>query len=81
MAATGASTRSTSRDFEAIYALDLPGRLERLPGLADRRGLVDRGNESVARVLEYLLADEASHARNGARWSTYARERTPVQAP
>ena len=65
-------------DFEAIYALDLPGRLERLPGLGGRRGLVDRGHEGVARVLDYLLADEASHARTGARWSTYVRERTPV---
>ncbi len=70
------------RDFDAIYPLDLPGRLDRLPGLADRRRrLVDRGTESVARALDFMRADEASHARSGARWSTYARERTPVQTP
>jgi uncharacterized ferritin-like protein (DUF455 family) len=67
-------------DFEAIYALDLPGRLERLPGLGGRRDVIDRGHESVARVLDFLLADAASHARTGERWSTYVRERTVQSA-
>ena len=39
----------------------------------------------MARVLDYLLADEAPHAHTGARWSAPAREAldrtgTPVQS-
>jgi hypothetical protein len=59
--------------FAAIYALDLPGRLERLNGAAQRRQLLtDRDHESVSRVFDYLRADEAPHALNGARWGTPA---------
>jgi hypothetical protein len=61
--------------FYETYALDLPGRLERLNGIvARRRLLIDRGDGSVARVLDYLLADAASHVRNGARWGAHVRE-------
>jgi len=68
--------------FDAIYALDLPGRLERSSGTAGRwKQRIDRSHDGVARVLDFMLADEASHARDSARWSTYARDRTPVQAP
>jgi hypothetical protein len=57
-------------DFTAAYALDLPGRLERLNGMAERRKLLTDHDDGVARVLDYLRADEAPHARNGVRWGT-----------
>jgi hypothetical protein len=48
------------RDFKAIYARDLPGRLawapETMPGL---------GGESIE---DYLRADEVPHVQNAARW-------------
>jgi uncharacterized ferritin-like protein (DUF455 family) len=71
-------------DFDEIYALDLPGRLERSSG--DRRTVpIGREKASVARVLDYLLADDAPHAHNGARWARHIREEldrsgTPVQS-
>jgi hypothetical protein len=73
-------------DFDETYALDLPGRLERIGGVADRRKApIGRENAGVARVLDYLLADEAPHAHNGARWARHVREEldrsgTPVQS-
>ena len=33
--------------------------------------LVERGQERVARVFDYLLADEVPHVHNGTRWGTY----------
>ena len=58
-------------DFTSAYALDLPGRLERLNGMAERRKpLIDHDHDGMARVLDYLRADEAPHARNSVRWGT-----------
>jgi hypothetical protein len=69
-------------DFAEIYALDLPGRLERSSGTAGRwKERIDRGHDGVARVLDYLLADEAPHAHDTVRWrETLGRTGIPVQS-
>ena len=36
-----------------------------------RKVLVERGQEQVAKVFDYLLADEVPHVHNGVRWGTY----------
>ena len=36
-----------------------------------RKVLVDRGQEQIAQVFDYLLADEVPHVHNGTRWGTY----------
>ncbi len=37
----------------------------------DRWALLDRGQERVAGVGDYLLADEVAHSRNCLGWGTY----------
>ncbi|HEX5618396.1 MAG TPA: DUF455 family protein [Solirubrobacteraceae bacterium] len=69
-------------DFKAIYAHDLVGRLALVNGdqpgrwrdSPRRHELVEQGQEKIARVVDYLLADEAQHARTGARWGTQLRD-------
>ena len=36
-----------------------------------RKVLVERGQEQVAKVFDYLLADEVPHVHNGVRWGAY----------
>jgi Protein of unknown function (DUF455) len=67
--------------FRSIYALDLLGRLALLNGTSEqkamwrhshrRKVLIDLGQENVARVFDYLLADEVPHVHNGVRWGTH----------
>jgi hypothetical protein len=67
--------------FRSIYALDLLGRLALFNGTSEqkamwrhshrRKVLVDLGQENVARVFDYLLADEVPHVHNGVRWGTH----------
>jgi Protein of unknown function (DUF455) len=67
--------------FRSIYAYDLLGRLALFNGTSEQRAmwrhshrrkvLVARGQESVAKVFDYLLADEVPHVHNGARWGAY----------
>jgi len=67
--------------FKSIYALDLLGRLALFNGTSEqkamwrhshrRKALVDLGQESVAKVFDYLLADEVPHVHNGVRWGTH----------
>ena len=65
--------------FKSIYAYDLLGRLALFNSTSEqkamwrhshRRGvLVKQGQEQVAKVFDYLLADEVPHVHNGARWA------------
>lgn len=67
--------------FRSIYAHDLLGRLALFNSTSEqkamwrhshrRKVLVERGQERVARVFDYLLADEVPHVHNGVRWGTY----------
>ena len=67
--------------FKSIYALDLFGRLALFNGTSEQRAmwrhshrrktLVELGQASVAKVFDYLLADEVPHVHNGVRWGTY----------
>jgi Protein of unknown function (DUF455) len=67
--------------FRSIYAYDLLGRLALFNGTSEqkamwrhshrRKVLVERGQETVAKVFDYLLADEVPHVHNGTRWGTY----------
>jgi hypothetical protein len=67
--------------FKSIYALDLLGRLALFNGTSEqkamwrhshrRKVLLERGQAAVARVFDYLLADEVPHVHNGVRWGTY----------
>jgi hypothetical protein len=67
--------------FKAIYARDLLGRLILFNGTSEqkamwrhshrRKVLVELGQEKVARVFDYLLADEVPHVHNGVRWGTH----------
>ncbi len=67
--------------FKSIYAYDLLGRLALFNGTSEqkamwrhshrRKVLCDLGQERVARVFDYLLADEVPHVHNGTRWGTY----------
>ena len=67
--------------FKSIYAYDLLGRLVLFNGTSEqkamwrhshrRKVLVERGQETVAKVFDYLLADEVPHVHNGSRWGTY----------
>jgi len=36
-----------------------------------RKVLVERGQEQVAKVFDYLLADEVPHVHNGTRWGSW----------
>jgi hypothetical protein len=67
--------------FKSIYAYDLLGRLALFNGTSEqkamwrhshrRKKLVELGQENVAKVFDYLLADEVPHVHNGVRWGSY----------
>jgi Protein of unknown function (DUF455) len=67
--------------FKSIYALDLLGRLALFNSTSEQRAmwrhshrrkvLVERGQETVAKVFDYLLADEVPHVHNGTRWGAW----------
>ena len=67
--------------FRSIYAHDLLGRLCLFNGTSEqramwrhshrRRTLMELGQERVAMVFDYLLADEVPHVHNGVRWGTH----------
>jgi hypothetical protein len=67
--------------FKSIYAFDLLGRLVLFNGTSEqkamwrhshrRKVLLELGQGTVARVFDYLLADEVPHVHNGARWGTH----------
>jgi Protein of unknown function (DUF455) len=67
--------------FKSIYAHDLLGRLALFNGTSEQRAmwrhshrrkvLVELGQERIARVFDYLLADEVPHVHNGVRWGSY----------
>jgi hypothetical protein len=67
--------------FRSIYALDLLGRLALFNGTSEqkamwrhshrRKVLLELGQDRVARVFDYLLADEVPHVHNGVRWGTH----------
>ena len=67
--------------FKSVYAYDLLGRLVLFNGTSEqkamwrhshrRKVLIELGQETVARVFDYLLADEVPHVHNGKRWGTY----------
>jgi uncharacterized ferritin-like protein (DUF455 family) len=67
--------------FKSVYAHDLLGRLALFNSTSEqkamwrhsrrRKVLVERGQETIARVFDYLLADEVPHVHNGARWGAY----------
>ena len=55
------------RAYEAAYALDLDERLARAAAAGGRlKRLVDRSEPTVARVLDYMLADDSAHTRQPA---------------
>jgi hypothetical protein len=67
--------------FKSVYAHDLLGRLALFNSTSEqkamwrhsrrRKVLVERGQEQIAQVFDYLLADEVPHVHNGARWGAY----------
>jgi hypothetical protein len=67
--------------FRSVYAHDLLGRLALFNGTSEqkamwrhshrRKVLLEQGQEIVARVFDYLLADEVPHVHNGTRWGAY----------
>jgi Protein of unknown function (DUF455) len=67
--------------FKSIYRLELLARLALFNGTRQQRAvwqhsqrrsvLVEQGQEMVAQVFDYLLADEGPHVDNGTRWGTY----------
>src|SRR5437764_7232592 len=67
--------------FKSVYARDLLGRLALFNSTSEqkamwrhshrRKVLVELGQERIARVFDYLLADEVPHVHNGMRWGTY----------
>jgi hypothetical protein len=67
--------------FKSIYAYDLLGRLALFNGTSEQRAmwrhshrrkvLLEQGQEIVAMVFDYLLADEVPHVHNGTRWGTH----------
>jgi hypothetical protein len=67
--------------FRSVYAHDLLGRLALFNSTSEqkamwrhshrRKVLVERGQETVAKVFDYLLADEVPHVHNGVRWGSY----------
>jgi hypothetical protein len=64
--------------FKSIYSHDLLGRLALFNSTSEqkamwrhsrrREALMQRGQEKVAMVFDYLLADEVPHVHNGVRW-------------
>jgi hypothetical protein len=67
--------------FKSIYALDLLGRLVLFNGTSEqkamwrhshrRKVLIAQGQDTIAKVFDYLLADEVPHVHNGVRWGSY----------
>jgi hypothetical protein len=67
--------------FKSVYAYDLLGRLALFNGTSEqkamwrhshrRKVLIEIGQPTVARVFDYLLADEVPHVHNGKRWGTH----------
>jgi hypothetical protein len=67
--------------FRSVYAHDLLGRLALFNSTSEqkamwrhshrRKVLVERGQQQIAQVFDYLLADEVPHVHNGTRWGTY----------
>jgi Protein of unknown function (DUF455) len=67
--------------FKSIYAFDLLGRLALFNGTSEqkamwrhshrRKVLIERGQRQIAKVFDYLLADEVPHVHNGARWGAW----------
>lgn len=67
--------------FRSIYSHDLLGRLALFNSTSEQRAmwrhsrrravLTERGQEKVAMVFDYLLADEVPHVHNGVRWGSY----------
>jgi Protein of unknown function (DUF455) len=67
--------------FKSIYAHDLLGRLALFNSTSEQKAmwrhsrrrevLTERGQEKVAMVFDYLLADEVPHVHNGVRWGTH----------
>ena len=67
--------------FKSIYRLDLLARLALFNGTSEqkamwrhshrRKVLIDLGQHTIARVFDYLLADEVPHVHNGARWGSH----------
>ena len=60
--------------FKSIYAHDLLGRLALFNGTSEQRAMSRQsplGQTDVARVFDYLLADEVPHVRNGVRWGSH----------
>jgi hypothetical protein len=67
--------------FRSIYACDLLGRLALFNGTSEqkamwrhshrRKVLIELGQHTIARVFDYLLADEVPHVHNGTRWGTH----------
>jgi Protein of unknown function (DUF455) len=67
--------------FRSVYAHDLLVRLALFNSTSEqkamwrhshrRKVLVERGQEQIAQVFDYLLADEVPHVHNGTRWGTY----------
>jgi hypothetical protein len=70
--------------FRSIYERDLLDRLALFNSTSEqkamwrhshrRKVLVERGQETVAKVFDYLLADEVPHVHNGVRWGAYLME-------
>ena len=67
--------------FKSIYAYDLLGRLALFNGTSEQRAmwrhshrrkvLVELGQQKIAQVFDYLLADEVPHVHNGVRWGSH----------
>jgi hypothetical protein len=67
--------------FRSIYAHDLLGRLALFNSTSEQKAmwrhsrrrevLTERGQEKVAMVFDYLLADEVPHVHNGVRWGAH----------
>jgi hypothetical protein len=67
--------------FKSIYAYDLTGRLLLFNGTSEQKAmwrhshrrqvLLDLGQQTIAKVFDYLLADEVPHVHNGVRWGTH----------
>jgi hypothetical protein len=67
--------------FRSVYGRDLLDRLALFNSTSEqkamwrhshrRKVLIERGQELIAQVFDYLLADEVPHVHNGARWGAY----------
>jgi hypothetical protein len=67
--------------FRSVYGHDLLDRLALFNSTSEqkamwrhshrRKVLIDRDQELIAQVFDYLLADEVPHVHNGTRWGAY----------